>query len=145
MLNVFSYALTIVTVAAWADAYYARSKYLRTELFLTTFCALFVLALVHARRLGTGRGKLVAIVLASAPVFYHAASLGILAAHGVAFLVYIIAFTVVGTAPAARVDRCAPVPQLDRAIAGSPRRRVRAPPARADRAPHTPSGGGRSR
>ena len=26
-LNVFSYALTIVTVAAWADAYYAGSKY----------------------------------------------------------------------------------------------------------------------
>ena len=57
MLNAFSYALTIVTVAAWADAYYARAKYLRTELFLTAFCALFLVALVHARRLGTWRAR----------------------------------------------------------------------------------------
>ena len=73
-LNVFSYALTIVTVAAWADAYYARSKYLRTELFLTIFCALFLLALVHARRLGTAGARLAALVLASAPILYHAVS-----------------------------------------------------------------------
>ena len=93
-LNVLSYALTILTVAAWADAYYARSKYLRTELFLTIFCALFLIALLHARRLGTGGGRLVALVLVSAPVLYHAVSLGILAPHGVAFLIYVIAFTV---------------------------------------------------
>jgi uncharacterized membrane protein len=105
-LNVFSYALTIVTVAAWADAFYARSKYLRTELFLTVFCALFLLALVQARRLGTGGARLVALVLVSAPVLYHAVSLGILAPHGVAFLVYLIAFTVVAVGWAAR--RAAP-------------------------------------
>ena len=93
-LNVFSYALTIVTVAAWADAYYARSKYLRTELFLTIFCALFLLALVHARRLGTAGARVAALVLASAPILYHAVSVGILAPHGVAFLIYLIAFTV---------------------------------------------------
>ncbi len=93
-LNVLSYAFTILTVAAWADAYYARSKYLRTELFLTIFCALFLIALLHARRLGTGGGRLVALVLVSAPVLYHAVSLGILAPHGVAFLIYVIAFTV---------------------------------------------------
>jgi uncharacterized membrane protein len=94
-LNVFSYMLTIVTVAAWADAYYARSKYLRTELFLSIFCALFLIALVHARRLDTAAARLVALVLLSAPVLYHAVSLGILAPHGVAFLIYLIAFTVV--------------------------------------------------
>jgi uncharacterized membrane protein len=105
ILNVFSYALTIVTVAAWADAYYARSKYLRTEIFLTIFCALFLVALVHARRLGTRRGQLVALVLAPAPILYHAVSLGILAAHGVAFLVYLIAFTVVSVGWAARRTR----------------------------------------
>jgi uncharacterized membrane protein len=105
-LNVFSYALTIVTVAAWADAFYARSKYLRTELFLTVFCALFLLALIQARRLGTGGARLVALVLVSAPVLYHAVSLGILAPHGVAFLVYLIAFTVVAVGWAAR--RAAP-------------------------------------
>ena len=104
MLNVFSYALTIVTVAAWADAFYARSKYLRTEIFFTVFCALFLVALARARRLKTG--QLAAIVLATAPIVYHVVSLGILATHGVAFLVYLIAFTVAGVGWATR--RAAP-------------------------------------
>jgi len=102
MLNVFGYALTIVTVAAWADAYYAHSKYLRTELFLTGFCALFLVALADARRLGTRRGQVVAVILWTAPMLYHAVSLGILAGHGVAFLVYLIAFTVIAVGWAAR-------------------------------------------
>ena len=55
---------------------------------------MFLIALLHARRLGTGGGRLVALVLVSAPVLYHAVSLGILAPHGVAFLIYVIAFTV---------------------------------------------------
>src|SRR5689334_12716232 len=41
-LNVASLALTIVTVAAWADSYYTDAKYLRTQLFLTLYCAMFV-------------------------------------------------------------------------------------------------------
>src|SRR5215213_9109449 len=102
MLNVFGYALTIVTVAAWADAYYAHSKYLRTELFITGFCALFLVALADARRLGTRRGQVVAVILWTAPMLYHAVSLGILAGHGVAFLVYLIAFTVIAVGWAAR-------------------------------------------
>jgi uncharacterized membrane protein len=110
LLNVFSYVLTIVTVAAWADAFYSRAKYLRTELFLTAFCALFLIALAHARRLGTVGARVAALVLVSAPLLYHTASLGILAPHGAAFLVYLIALTVIGigwaaghTAPAIRL------------------------------------------
>jgi uncharacterized membrane protein len=41
-LNVVSLALTIVTVAAWGDSYYTDAKYLRTELFLTLYCAMFI-------------------------------------------------------------------------------------------------------
>jgi uncharacterized membrane protein len=96
LLNVFSYALTIVTVAAWADAFYSRAKYLRTEFFLTAFCALFLVALAHARRLGTFGSRVAALVLVSAPLLYHTVSLGILAPHGAAFLVYLIALTVIG-------------------------------------------------
>jgi uncharacterized membrane protein len=102
LLNVFSYVLTIVTVAAWADAYYSRAKYLRTELFLTAFCALFLVALAHARRLGTMRASVAAVVLASAPVLYHGVSLGILAPHGAALLVYLIAVTMIGIGWATR-------------------------------------------
>jgi uncharacterized membrane protein len=96
LLNVFSYALTIVTIAAWADAFYSRAKYLRTELFLTAFCVLFLIALAHARRLGTVGARVAAVVLVSAPLLYHTVSLGILAPHGAAFLVYLIALTVIG-------------------------------------------------
>jgi uncharacterized membrane protein len=96
LLNVFSYALTIVTVAAWTDAFYSRAKYLRTELFLTAFCVLFLVALSHARRMGTVGARVAALVLVSAPLLYHAVSLGMLAPHGAAFLVYLIALTVIG-------------------------------------------------
>src|SRR4029434_756117 len=41
-LNVASLALTIVTVAAWGNSYYTDAKYLRTELFLTLYCAMFI-------------------------------------------------------------------------------------------------------
>jgi uncharacterized membrane protein len=95
LLNVLSYVLTIVTIAAWADAYYSRAKYLRTEIFLTLYCGLFVVALVQTWRLRSPAGRLATSVLASAPFLYHVVSLGILAPHGVAFLVYVIAFTVV--------------------------------------------------
>jgi uncharacterized membrane protein len=98
LLNVFSYALTIVTIAAWADAFYSRAKYLRTELFLTAFCALFLMALTDARRLDTMRARFAALVLATAPLLYHTASLGILAPHGAAFLIYVIAVTMIGIA-----------------------------------------------
>jgi uncharacterized membrane protein len=103
LLNVFSYALTIFTLAAWADAYYSRAKYLRTELFLSAFCALFLGALADARGLKTHASRIAATILVSAPVLYHVVSLGVLAPHGVTFLVYIIAFTVVGVGWAARV------------------------------------------
>jgi uncharacterized membrane protein len=93
-LNVASLALTIVTVAAWADTYYFDEKYLRTELFLTLYCAMFVDVL---RRSWSGVAADAPFVasLMLAPVGYHICSVVILAPHGLAFLIYLIAFTAI--------------------------------------------------
>jgi uncharacterized membrane protein len=91
-LNAASLALTIVTVAAWGDAYYTDAKYLRTELFLTLYCAMFVDVL--RRSWGREDTPVVASLLV-APVVYHICSVIILAPHGLAFLIYLIAFTAV--------------------------------------------------
>ena len=103
-LNVASLALTIVTVAAWGDSYYTDAKYLRTELFLTLYCAMFVDVLRRswsgappaAAPASAGRkdAPLVASLLI-APVVYHVCSVVILAPHGLAFLIYLIAFTAI--------------------------------------------------
>jgi len=103
-LNVASLALTIVTVAAWGDSYYTDAKYLRTQLFLTLYCVMFndVLRRSWSRvgpsavRASAGRddAPLVASLLL-APVAYHICSVVILAPHGLAFLIYLIAFTAI--------------------------------------------------
>ena len=41
-LHVVSYVLTLMTVAGWADRFYAPEKYLRTEIYLTIYCAMFL-------------------------------------------------------------------------------------------------------
>jgi len=93
-LNVVSLALTIVTVAAWGDSYYTDAKYLRTELFLTLYCVMFVDVL---RRSWSGVAHDAPFVasLMLAPVAYHISSVVILAPHGLAFLIYLIAFTAI--------------------------------------------------
>jgi len=93
-LNVVSLALTIVTVAAWVDSYYTDAKYLRTELFLTLYCVMFVDVL---RRSWSGVAHDAPFVasLMLAPVAYHISSVVILAPHGLAFLIYLIAFTAI--------------------------------------------------
>ena len=93
-LNLASFALTVVTVAAWADAYYTAETYLRTELFLTLYCAMFVAILRENRRSSDAHAWIVSAVLWCAPALYHITSIAILQAHGVAFLVYVILLTV---------------------------------------------------
>jgi len=104
-LNVASLAFTIVTVAAWGDSYYTDAKYLRTQLFLTLYCLMFIDVLrrswsgmrrASAARASAGRNEapLVASLLL-APVAYHICSVVILAPHGLAFLTYLIAFTAI--------------------------------------------------
>jgi predicted membrane protein DUF2339 len=82
--------LTIVVVLSWANVYYFDDKYLRTELFLTLFCAMFVDIL---RRSWATGGKLYIAVLLVAPVGYHWWSVVTLAPHGLAFLIYLIVVT----------------------------------------------------
>ena len=91
-LNVASLALTIVTVAAWAAEYYTDARYLRTELFLTLYCAMFIDILRRSWSTAPEDAPVVASLL-FAPVVYHVWSVVTLAPHGLAFLIYLIAFT----------------------------------------------------
>jgi len=97
LLNVVSYGLTILTVAAWADVHYTPAKYLRTELFLTLYCVMFLIVLRQMARAAGHAKDLTVIVLATAPVLYHVASLANLWTHDVALLVYLILFALAGT------------------------------------------------
>lgn len=95
-LNLASWALTGLTLAAWAGAHYAPSKWLRTELWLTLFCALFLAIRHHTRDAASSWTRPVRLLLATTPVFYHAASLAILWRHAAGLLVYLIGATVWG-------------------------------------------------
>jgi uncharacterized membrane protein len=103
-LNVLAYACTILVVAAWADAYYVRAKYLRTELFLTLYCVMFLAILRVQRPTQADSTSGARLLLWTAPAIYHAASLGVLAPHGIALLVYLIAFALVGIVASVRLN-----------------------------------------
>ncbi len=103
-LNLASYLLTILTVAAWALRFYLPSKYLVTELFLTVYCALFLLILRENRRSAERGAKVVSVALWSAPMLYHVVSLAILFDHAPAFLVYTVAASMAGIGLAVRVS-----------------------------------------
>ena len=105
VLNALSFLFTWFTIAAWASEYYSGAKWLRTELFLTLFCVLF-LAILRAHVRHRGR-DVVAIVLGLGPLLYHACSIAILQSHGVALWVYFIAATVVTVAIAVRIGSTA--------------------------------------
>jgi uncharacterized membrane protein len=93
-LDVLSMVLTGATVAAWASAYYTPDKYLRVELFMTLYCALFVDVLRKAwpaSRLNQPLGP--AHFLLLAPAAYHVWSVVALESHPLAFLIYVIAVT----------------------------------------------------
>jgi uncharacterized membrane protein len=91
-LNVASLVLTGVTVLVWADRFYTADKYLRTELFLTVYCAMFIDILRkawHSPRQDAG----FVFLLLLAPAGYHLWSVVALSPHGLAFLIYLITFT----------------------------------------------------
>jgi hypothetical protein len=94
-LNAASFLFTAMTVLVWADAYDAPDKYLRTELFLTAYCAMFVAMLRRAWKSGGAANAGPAALLLLAPIGYHLWSVVTLAPHRVAFLVYLICFTAV--------------------------------------------------
>ena len=90
-LNVASLLLTGVTVLVWADRFYTADKYLRTELFLTVYCAMFMDILRKAWHSSRQDAGLVFLLLA--PAGYHVWSVVTLSPHGLAFLIYLITFT----------------------------------------------------
>lgn len=102
-LNALSFALTVLTIGAWAAEHYTAAKWLRTELFLTLFCVLFALIL-RAQLARHGWRHAASLLLAGGPVLYHLATLAVLEPHGVAVWVYLIAATVVAVGLAARAD-----------------------------------------
>src|SRR5262249_15563517 len=96
LLDVISYVFTLVTVAAWADSFYTSQKYLRTEIFLTIFCAMFVaIALAH-RRSEAPAAALARMFLWTAPVAYYVASLIVLFDHPSAMLVWLVCLMLTG-------------------------------------------------
>lgn len=95
-LNVLSYVGTLVSVIAWASAFYTSDQWLRTLLFLTLYCVAFLIILRESRRQVQISARATSALLATAPVFYHLAAVVISAAHPPAIHIYLIAFTVVG-------------------------------------------------
>jgi uncharacterized membrane protein len=90
LLDVVSYLFTVATVAAWADRFYTPQKFLRTEIFLTIFCAMF-LAINHAHRRSTSTAIAIArLLLWTAAPAYYLASLVVLGDHPTAILVWVV-------------------------------------------------------
>lgn len=107
-LTLFAYVLSAATFFFWADAYWEPSKHVPTQTFLVVFCALFLYAW-HAIKTGARRTDgapapdkdardVVALFLATVPVAFHVASLVNLESHPLAYLVYLLLFTLAGVA-----------------------------------------------
>ena len=95
-LNIVSYVFTLMTVAFWADAFYTSEKYLRTELFITLFCAMFLYVLQQTRRSAGPAAHAATMALWTVPVAYYLASWVILMDHGTAMLVWLVALMLIG-------------------------------------------------
>ena len=96
LLNVVSYVFTLLTIAGWADRFYTREKYLRTELFLTLFCGMFLYILHECRRSKSDGAQMAALLLWTAPAAYYVSSLIVLAPHQTAMLVWLVAVMLAG-------------------------------------------------
>jgi hypothetical protein len=106
-LNVVSYLFTVLTVAGWADRFYTSEKYLRTEVFISVFCAMFAYIL-QRRRTVDGPGVTAStIVLWTAPIAYYLASWIVLHDHGTAFLVWLVGVTLVAGISSERMETAA--------------------------------------
>ena len=103
-LHLVSYAGTVLTLVAWAARFYTSDKFLVTEIFLTVFCGMFLFILRENRRVTGLFALLVQLVLWTAPVLYHLASLAILYEHSIPMLVYLILLSLAGAIIARQMD-----------------------------------------
>ena len=101
-LTLAGFVLTGLTVSVWYVRFYEPGAWLRTELFLTAYAALFLWVLYRSRESTRPYARATRWALATTPLWYHAASLSLLGDHWLAFLVYLIAVTGAGVAIAAR-------------------------------------------
>jgi uncharacterized membrane protein len=95
-LNVVSYGFTVLTFFAWAAQFYSSSKYLTTELFLTTFCAMFLYILHEVHHSNHPSARAERAILWTAPFGYYFASLDILWEHSPALLVFFVMLSFLG-------------------------------------------------
>ena len=106
LLHVVSYLLTLITIAGWAERFYVPftyPHYLRTELFFTLFCAMFVLIALRCQRDDAPASRFAAMFLWTAPAAYYLASLVVLGSHAVALLVWLICVMLVGAILSVRI------------------------------------------
>jgi uncharacterized membrane protein len=101
-LNAVSFALTVATVAVWADAYYQADRWLTTYGFLTVYVAMFIYIRHESGRWGTMAATAVSHLLILAPVLYHVFALALLFDHGGALLTYLVVATATGVSLNAR-------------------------------------------
>jgi uncharacterized membrane protein len=104
-LNALSYIFTFVTVVAWMSLHYRERLWLRTLLFLTLYCVMFVQVVRASRDAHTAVARLVTALLATAPLFYHLTAVVLTARHPPAIHIYLIAFTAVGLVVTAEPHR----------------------------------------
>jgi uncharacterized membrane protein len=104
-LNVVSYVFVIFTFMSWADAYYTPAQYIPTEVFLTIFGVLFTWIGIRARRARGEATGIVGLLLLTAPLVFHAASVANLQGHWMALLVYLTLASVAAVAASMRLDR----------------------------------------
>lgn len=106
LLHVVSYLFTLVTIAAWADRFYTPFRYphyVRTELFFTLFCVMFVAIAIRCRRTTSPASQFASMLLWTAPAAYYLASLVALGPHAVALLVWLICVMLVGAVLSVRI------------------------------------------
>ncbi|HSP89564.1 MAG TPA: DUF2339 domain-containing protein [Vicinamibacterales bacterium] len=104
ILNVVSYAFVLGTFASWADSYYTPAQWVPTQVFLTIFGALFTGAGLRAHRTGSGSAGMVGVLLVTAPIIFHAASVANLQPHWMALLLYLTLASVTGVAASMKLD-----------------------------------------
>ncbi len=106
LLSAASYLCTFLLVIAWFFSSYEAVHWLRTELFLTLYIALFAYLLwtLLASRDRSPQAQLAVAILATAPLAYHLASIVLLNEHPAAWLLYLVLATVAGLAVSQRAQ-----------------------------------------
>jgi len=104
-LNLLSYVFVLFTFLGWADRFYTPAQWVPTQTFLTIFGTLFTWIGIRARRAGGEPGDVVGVLVLTAPLVFHAASIANLQPQWMALLVYITLASVAGAAASMKLDR----------------------------------------